>query len=131
MPWLFIALLLLAACEKEVPSQSVRPVKAVQVSESTTLNNQIIFPGTLRALKSADLSFRVDGIVIMRDITVGHKADKNEVLMQLDPREYEIAVKKAQGQVESIAAQLDFAAEIMQECKTFLKETLGPSVKAS
>jgi RND family efflux transporter MFP subunit len=108
---LFLTLLLLASCEKEAVVEIIRPVKTIQVSETSSLDNQIIFPGTLRAFKRADLSFRVDGIVILRDITVGYKAQKDEILIQLDPREYEIALQKAKGKVESYDAQINFAVK--------------------
>lgn len=111
MHWLFITILLLASCEKEVNTTSVRPVKTIQVNETSSLDSQIIFPGSLRAFKRADLSFRVDGTIIMRDITVGYRAHKDETLMQLDPREYEIALQKAKGKVESLEAQVNFAVK--------------------
>lgn len=106
---LFI-LLLLTSCEKEAPKEIARPVKAIQVQESSLSSNQVIFPGTLRAFKRANLSFRVDGEVVKRDIAVGQKVKKNEVLIQIDPRDYEIALKKAKGTVDSTKAQLDFAS---------------------
>lgn len=109
MQWLILFLLLFVSCEKETAIESARPVKVLKVTDSSVSSNQIIFPGTLRALKRADLSFRVDGIVLMRDINVGFNAKKNQILMQLDPRDYKVAVKKAKGKVESTQAQLDFA----------------------
>lgn len=107
---IFASLLLLTSCEKKVIPESVRPVKTIQVSETSSLDKQIIFPGSLRAFKRADLSFRVDGTIIMRDIAVGYKAHKDEILIQLDPREYEIAIQKAKGKVESYESQNSFAA---------------------
>lgn len=109
MHWLFLALLFLTSCEKETPIESIRPVRTMQVSETSSEDSQIIFPGTLRAFKRADLSFRVDGTIIMRDISVGYRARKDEILIQLDPREYEIALQKAKGKVESYEAQINFA----------------------
>ncbi len=111
MRWLFLTLLLLAACEKDETAKPIRPVKTIQVSETSSLENQIIFPGSLRAFKRADLSFRVDGTVILRDIIVGYRAHADEVLIQLDPREYEIALQKAKGKVESLEAQNNFAVK--------------------
>lgn len=105
-----LTILLLTACEKEIPVETVRPVKTMEVRETSSTENQILFPGTLRAFQHADLSFRVDGTIIMRNIFVGYRAQKGETLIQLDPREYEIALQKAKGKVESVAAQLDFAA---------------------
>lgn len=111
MRWLILTLLVLTSCEKEVITESIRPVKTIQVSETSSLDSQIIFPGSLRAFKRADLSFRVDGTIIMRDITVGYRANKDDILIQLDPREYEIALQKAKGKVESLKAQINFAVK--------------------
>lgn len=111
MRWWFLIILFLTSCEKETITEPARPVKTIQVTETSSLDNQIIFPGSLRAFKRADLSFRVDGIIIMRDITVGYRAHKDEVLIQLDPREYEIALQKAKGKVESFEAQINFAVK--------------------
>jgi RND family efflux transporter MFP subunit len=122
---LFVILLLLPACEKKAVIQPVRPVKAIQVSSSLPPGNEIVFPGTLRAYRRADLSFRVDGIVIVRDIKVGHIAKQGEVLIQLDPREYEIALKKAQGTVDSIKAQLDFAERDYERMQNIHKKDPG------
>lgn len=121
----FLILLLLTACQNEVPQESVRPVKAIQVRESSVLANQIGLPGSLRALKRADLSFRVDGMVILRDITVGHTAKKDSTLMQLDPREYEVALKKAQGKLESVQAQLSFAKKDYERMQAIFKRDPG------
>lgn len=107
---LLFALLCLTSCKKETPPEVVRPVKAIQVQESSAAADQINFPGTLRAFKRADLSFRVDGTIINRDIIVGQKVKKDETLIQLDPREYELALQKAQGTVVSTQAKLDFAS---------------------
>lgn len=107
---ILLALLCLTACKKEAPTEVVRPVKAIQVQESSAAANQVNFPGTLRAFKRADLSFRVDGTINKRDILVGQKVKKDAILIQLDPREYELALQKAQGTVVSTQAQLDFAS---------------------
>lgn len=124
-PLLLLTLLLLCGCEKTTVTQAIRPVKAIQVSSSLSPGNEIAFPGTLRAYKRADLAFRVDGIVIIRDITVGHLAKKGEILMQLDPREYEIALQKAQGKRESIRAQLDFAERDSERMQNIYKKDPG------
>ncbi len=125
MLWWFVCLLLLTSCEKEAIPETIRPVKTIQVSETSSVSNQIIFPGTLRAFKRADLSFRVDGTVIMRDIHAGSRTNKDEILIQLDPREYEIALKKATGKVESTEAQLDFAMRDYERMKNIYKKDPG------
>lgn len=125
MRWWLIFLLILTSCEKEVISETARPVKVFRVSETSSMDNQIIFPGTLRAFRRADLSFRVDGIVIMRNIYVGYRAREADLLIQLDPREYEISLKKAKGKVASVEAQLDFAARDYQRMKNIYEKDSG------
>jgi RND family efflux transporter MFP subunit len=82
----------------------------MEVGEPYSAAGQIIFPGTVRAFKRADLAFRVDGTVIKRDIVVGQQMKKGELLLQLDPRDYELALEKAVGKIQSTQAQLDFAS---------------------
>jgi RND family efflux transporter MFP subunit len=125
-PRLLVLLLLLTSCaEKEQPAEPIRPVKAIQVTSSVSASEQIAFPGTLRALKRADLSFRVDGTVILRDIYVGYQAKKDEILIKLDPREYEVSLRKAQGKVESIVAQLNFAERDHERMQNIYKKDPG------
>ncbi len=112
-----LTILLLCSCEKKETVEVLRPVKTLVISEVSFSDNQVIFPGTLRAFKRADLSFRVDGTVVIRDIYVGYRARKDETLIQLDPREYEIALQKSKGQVESIKAQLNFAERDFERMK--------------
>ncbi len=101
--------LILAACSQTPTPEAPRPVKAIQIAEPSSSTQQIVFPGTVRAYQRADLSFRVDGTVIIRDISVGQQVKQGEPLMQLDPHDYEVAVKKAEGNLASVRAQLDFA----------------------
>jgi RND family efflux transporter MFP subunit len=121
----FLTVLLLCSCEKKETIEVIRPVKTLLVSEVSSSDNQVIFPGTLRAFKRADLSFRVDGTVTIRDIYVGYRAHKDETLVQLDPREYEIALEKSKGKVESIKAQLNFAERDYERMKKIYKRDPG------
>jgi RND family efflux transporter MFP subunit len=123
--WCLALLLCVCACEKKETSQAVRPVKTLLVSTVSSSTHQIIFPGTLRAFKRADLAFRVDGLVIMRDIYVGYRAHKDQTLVQLDPREYEIALQKSKGKVESTQAQLNFAERDYDRMKKIFERDPG------
>lgn len=125
-----LLLMLLGSCAKEETVEIARPVRAIQVKDFYEEDSQVIFPGTLRAFKRADLSFRVDGIVLKRDITVGQKAKKDDILIRLDPREYEIALQKAKGKVESTQAQLDFASRDYDRMKK-IYETDPGAISAS
>lgn len=123
--WFITILLFLSSCEKKEITEIVRPVKTLLVSEVSSSDNQIIFPGILRAFKRADLSFRVDGTVILREIYVGYKAQKDEILVQLDRREYEIALQKSKGKVQSVEAQLNFAERDYERMKKISERDPG------
>lgn len=122
--WLFI-LLFLSSCENKESREVIRPVKSILVSEASSSENQLIFPGSLRAFKRADLSFRVDGTVVIRNIYVGYRAHKNKILVQLDPREYELALQKSKGKVESLEAQLNFAERDFERMKNIYEKDPG------
>ena len=115
----------LTSCEKQTPKETIRPVKAIQVQDTSLADNSIIFPGTLRAFKRADLSFRVDGVVMIRDISVGQEIKKDEVLIRLDPREYKIALNKAKAKVRSVLAQLEFSTRDLSRMKRIYESDSG------
>lgn len=123
--WVLTLLLFLSSCEKKETTEAIRPVKTLLVNEVSSSDNQVTFPGTLRAFKRADLSFRVDGTVIIRDIYVGYRAHKDDILVQLDPREYEIALQKSKGKMESIEAQLNFAERDYERMKKIFERDPG------
>ncbi len=123
--WFLTILFMLSSCEKKETVEAIRPVKTMLVNEVSSSNNQVTFPGTLRAFRRADLSFRVDGTVMTRDIYVGYKAHKDDLLVQLDPREYEIALQKSKGKVESIEAQLNFAERDYERMKKIYERDPG------
>jgi RND family efflux transporter MFP subunit len=63
--------------------------------------------------------------VIERNISVGEKITKGQILIQLDPREYEIAVQKAKGKVESAKAQVNFASRDYERMKKLYERDAG------
>lgn len=123
--WILAFVFVLTSCEKEILHEEARPVKVIAASKTLLSKREVEFPGTLRAFRRADLSFRVDGMVVMKDLNVGDKTEKGQVLLQLDQREYEIALKKAQGKVESIQAQLNFAERDYQRIQTIYDKDPG------
>lgn len=123
--WLYIFILFLQGCNSESPELPVRPVKVVQIKSADSSRHSLSFPGTLRAFQRADLAFRIDGTLIWREIYVGYNAKKNEILAKLDPREYQIALAKAKGQVDSIQAQLDFAERDYERMKKIREKDPG------
>ncbi|QDU57250.1 efflux RND transporter periplasmic adaptor subunit [Aeoliella mucimassa] len=84
---------------------------AAQVVEIVTVTSQRVesqttYPGTIRANKTANLAFRVGGPLVAVDIAPGSEVKKGDVLMRIDPRDYENAVAAASATLESAKAKL-------------------------
>jgi RND family efflux transporter MFP subunit len=107
---LIIALFLLTSCSKEEPPKKevIRPVKAIQVGGLEVLTGRT-FPGKAKATQEANLSFRVNGTLNQFPAKVGDEVTKGQLMARLDPRDYEVNLKNARGQLEKTRAVLKLA----------------------
>ncbi len=103
-------LLFVSGCAKEEPPKKevIRPVKAVLVGGLEVLTGRT-FPGQAMATQEANLSFRVNGTLKQFPVKVGDEVEKGKVLASLDPRDYEVNLRNAQGQLDSARAALKLA----------------------
>lgn len=121
----FISLLFFqTSCKEEQRPSVVRPVRALQVEEKVIVG-QRVFPGRTRALNRVNLSFRVSGPLVERPVIVGDKVKKDQVVARIDPRDFEAALKSAQGDQEKTEARLRFAESDYQRAETVWKEDPG------
>jgi len=96
---------LLIGCEEEVPRvEAVRPVLAMKVEDAAALTGQWV-PGRAKATQEVDLSFEVPGKIIDRPVVVGDDVTKGQVVAQLDPRDYENDLQRAQAERDRAKAQ--------------------------
>ena len=95
---------------KQVPQSLERVVKLFKV-QSVNQKSGVTYPGTVKALRHADLFFRVSGPVIERNLKKGQTIKAGQVLMKIDPRDY-------QREVDTLTQQLTASRE-----KTKLDET--------
>jgi RND family efflux transporter MFP subunit len=101
----FIFLFFLQGCGKEEIAEKkiIRPVKAMKVTEVLQFR-QRQFPGTAKATQEIDLSFRVSGPLITLPVDIGDEVSMGDVVARIDPRDYEVELRSAQGELnESIA----------------------------
>ncbi|MFQ5656675.1 MAG: efflux RND transporter periplasmic adaptor subunit [Candidatus Methylomirabilales bacterium] len=110
-----IPALSLAACGKDEPPEKnvIRPVKAMKVGDVALFSGRS-FPGRAKAHKEADLSFRVSGplIVLPNDI-VGRQFKKGDLIARIDPRDFEVNLRNAEGRLDRskatfVRAQADY-----------------------
>ncbi|MDO4629683.1 MAG: efflux RND transporter periplasmic adaptor subunit [Planctomycetia bacterium] len=64
------------------------------------------FPAVLSAVKTATLSFTVGGPLIEVSLNAGDSVKKGDVLMRIDPRDFQHEVDSAQARLDAAKAQL-------------------------
>lgn len=69
------------------------------------------YSGIIEPRYQADLSFRLLGRIVSRDVDVGDQVKVGQTLAKLDPVELEIAVRSATASVSNAIAQRDNAAK--------------------
>ena len=104
IPFILIAAILLSGCQEEVPvKEIIRPVKAVKVADADTFEG-IKYNGIAQATKEVDLSFRVDGPMIARPVNVGDEVKEGQLVARIDPRDYEVRQRTAEGHLRNAIA---------------------------
>ena len=107
----FTAILaVLGGCTKPPPTEEpVRAVKVLTVGVDTFQAGSE-FAGEVRAQVEVRLAFRVGGKIISRQAELGQRVKAGQVLAQLDPQDYKLAVDAAQSQTAAALTNRDLAA---------------------
>jgi RND family efflux transporter MFP subunit len=110
IPLIIFPLLFSFACSKKEPPKKevIRPVKAIQIKGPEVLTGRT-FPGKAKATQEADLSFRVNGTMNEFPVKVGDEVKKGQLMARLDPRDYEVNLQNAQGQLDRARAAMKLA----------------------
>ena len=99
-------LIVLVGCQEEIPQKEIiRMVRAVKVSDPAEFSSRQ-FPGQAKATQEVDLSFRVAGPLIERPVNVGDEVPEGQMLARIDPRDFEVELRNARGQLEREKAVL-------------------------
>ena len=97
---------LLAACSQAEPQkapEAVRPVLSVLVEPQA--GSAQGFAGTVEPQFSANLSFRLLGKVVARDVDVGDRVARGVTIAALDPTALDLAVQAARAELSNAEAQ--------------------------
>ena len=81
------------------------PIRAVPVRQET-IDVQIRALGTVTPLNTVTVRARLDGALDKVLFTEGQRVTSGQLLAQIDPRPYEVALAQAQGQLNENAARL-------------------------
>jgi RND family efflux transporter MFP subunit len=122
----FLAVLVVSCGKKEepVPEEVVRPAKVMTVS---SLDEELrrTYPGRVRATQRADLAFQVNGPLIELPAEEGQEVKKDDLVARIDPRDFEVNLRNAQGQLSKARAALELAEKDYQRVTRIKKKDPG------
>lgn len=104
---LFLALLILhVSCKKkeEAKVEQIRPVKALQAVTAADLLSKGL-PAVSVEHREVDLSFRVSGPLIKLNVEIGTAVKKGQLIAEIDPRDYEVAIIGDEGRMNQAKAE--------------------------
>ena len=130
-PFLAVSLVALAAvgagCGRE-PKVVAPPPPDVSVSQPVEepVQETLEFTGRVSAVQSVEVRARVTGYITKVAFTDGQLVNAGDLLFEIDPREYQAAVLRGEGEVARLRAQLARA-----ESEVGRNQLLRPSGAAS
>lgn len=122
-------LLLLGGCfERTQASVEERPlpVQVVKVAIAPA-GEARAFAGVVKPRREADIGFRAGGRIIAREVDVGARVTKGQVLARLDPTDLDLAVRSAAADLAAAEAQATQAAADAARSRTLLAQGWTPA----
>lgn len=112
---------LLAGCS-ENDGKSQAPLARIDAVTAKVVDfaPRVTLTGTIQAQVQNDLSFRLSGRIIERNVDIGDHVTADQVLARLDPRPQEADVEAAKAGVQSAEAQLKQATATFQRQKALI-----------
>lgn len=92
-------------CGGDEPPEAdlVRPIRVMKVGDVEALGARS-FPGRAQAAQEVDLSFRVAGPLVARAVKVGDEVQEGDLIARMDPRDFEVRVREAEGTLQRALA---------------------------
>ena len=120
-----VAFLFVGACwNDDNSSNSHAQVPEVEVSVLETQNVPLAFEYAARAQgsKETEIRARVGGILLKRNYVEGSKVNEGDVLFQIDPEPFKVALSQAQAKLSQNKAQLKAAQSQWERIETLFKQ---------
>jgi RND family efflux transporter MFP subunit len=97
----------LAGCGESQPVASLPPPE-VSVSQpiERAVSDSLEFTGRIEAVESVDVRARASGYITRVAFDAGARVKQGDLLFEIDPREYQAAVNRAEGDIARLRANL-------------------------
>lgn len=104
------------ACSEVDTTSDVAIVRPVKLMEINLKNEKVInFPGEVTSSDRADLAFRVPGKIIKYHINSGEKVSKDQLLIELDPNDYQMTLNARQANYDLARVQHDRSISLVKD----------------
>jgi len=115
----------MAACSKAPTTEQTPKTVFVTKIHGDNAVSERQFTGTVTARIESDLSFRVGGKVIRRNVEIGQQVRQGYVLAELDNKDYQLGVGSASEQFQ--AAEID-ATQALSDAERFRRLSADGSI---
>ena len=113
---------LVPACErKQESAPQPRLVNVVRVTVDTG-EGDVAYSGEVRARYETNLSFRVAGKIVARNVEVGSSVRAGAVLARLDPEDQQLNTRSAQSQLEAAKSEFEQTKAELERYTDLLKK---------
>ncbi len=97
---------------------TVLKVKAHAIAESCS------YPGTIRSSVETKLAFRVSGPLVKLDVRPGDMVKEGQLMLQIDPRDFQDRIAVLMAQKESVQSQLENAKQDYKRSSKLFNENV-------
>lgn len=101
------AALAVTSCGEGEKSTKVRKKVKTEILSDDSSDNLISFPARVISDDKYNLSFKVSGRIMSTRVSEGQKVNKGQLIAELDPRDYRIALDAVQAEYNSVKAEAD------------------------
>jgi len=104
-----LPLLVLSGCGKKEATKPKEPeIKFVRIQKLEGVTDILArdFPATVDAKDTANISFRVSGLLHELPVEPGQTVKKGDIIAKLDPRDFQSTVTNLQGKVKGLESKL-------------------------
>ena len=106
---LIFCLAALTSCQKEEAKEEAVPRPVISMIVSLTAADTSKFTGSIASRYNSELGFEVSGRLVRRNVNVGDSVTAGQRLANIDPLAYELQLRIADAELQSVTAQLQNA----------------------
>lgn len=132
--WFAACAALLGACKKESDAQKPAPPPPPEVIVASPASRDVTayfnYTGVIEASETVELRARVQGFLTKINFQPGKRVSVNDVLFEIDKRQYDAEVQKAEATLQAQEAALTGAENDARLARQLADQNAGPEIDA-